>query len=221
MNNGQTAFYEIAGDDQVEKIKKQILRLMVTQQDLGMTDSVLKEILNLLNQGTQINQVIIQSMTVCAIISYTRCFNSSYSFPLSPDIYDSSISDLAHENTNETQISEKQFHFLIMNYRNKHIAHSDDFLKSGIVGGGIIGGEYAVAPLIASRVPFEDKNFYNSMGRLNSKALAQVGNKLQQAQEKLIEFLKSGKATITTNQATLTPLPLKVDALKMWGLNES
>ena len=221
MTNSQTAFYEISGDEQVEKIKKQILRLMVTQQDLGMTDSVLKEILALLSKGTTINQIIIQSMTVCAVISYTRCFNSSYSFPLSPDIYDNSISGPAPVNTNETQITEKQFHFLIMNYRNKHIAHSDDFLKSGAVGGGIIGGEYVVAPLIASRVPFEDSNFYNSMGRLNSKALVQVGNKLKQAQDKILEFLKSGRATITTKEATLTPIPLEVDTLKMWGLSES
>ncbi|MBS1960411.1 MAG: hypothetical protein JST80_13120 [Bdellovibrionales bacterium] len=221
MISDQMAFYEITGDDQVEKIKKQILRLMVTQQDLGMTESVLKETLNLLNQGDQINQVIIQSMTVCAIISYTRCFNSSYSYPLSPDIYDSSISGPATANADETQVSEKQFHFLIMNYRNKHIAHSDDFLKSGIVGGAMIGDEYAVAPLIASRVPSENKNFYNSMGRLNSKALAHVGNKLKQTQDKLLELLKSGKATITAKEATLTPIPLEVDALKMWGLSES
>ncbi len=57
MINSQMAFYEIIGDEQVEKIKKQILRLMVTQQDLEMTDSVLKEIITLMSQGATINQI--------------------------------------------------------------------------------------------------------------------------------------------------------------------
>lgn len=219
----QLSFYEIKGNAHVEKIKKQILRLMVTKGDLEITDRILGEILSLIGQEPKVSETIMQSLTAYAIVSYTRCFNSSYSFPLSPNFYDDSTisQDTNTTRSDEKEISEKMFHFLLMNYRNKHIAHSDDFLKSGVVGGCKVGNDFGVAPLIASRVPIEDIVFYNSMGRLNHKALVYIEEKLKLTQNILLELLKAGTAMITNEEAKLIPIPLEVDALKMWGLKES
>jgi hypothetical protein len=215
-------FFEIDGDRQVEKIKKQILRLFITKQDLEATTHTLAEIIKLLRQPTQVSPVVIQSMTVCAIISYSRCFNSSFSYTLSPNFFDNTtLTNRATESADEKEITERMFHNLVMNYRNKHIAHSDDFLKSGTVGARRLGNDFAIATLIASRVPQEDISFYNSLSRLTSKALGHVEARLKSAQEKLLSRLQSGQAKISNRESKLVPIPLEVDALEMWGLKET
>ncbi len=161
-------------------------------------------------------------MTVCAIVSYSRCFNSSFSYTLSPDFFDNTtLSSRATESAEEKEITERMFHNLVMNYRNKHIAHSDDFLKSGTVGACRFGNAFAIAPLIASRIPQEDVSFYNSLGRLTSKALGNVEARLKSAQEKLLSLLQSGQAKISNRESKLVPIPLEVGALEMWGLTET
>lgn len=218
----QVVFFEIDGDRQVEEIKKQILRLLITKQDLEATTNTLVEIIRLLRQPTPVSAVVIQSMTVCAIVSYSRCFNSSFSYTLSPDFFDNTnLTNGVTESANEKEITERMFHNLVMNYRNKHIAHSDDFLKSGTVGACRLGNDYGIAPFIASRVPHEDISFYNSLGRLTSKALGQVEARLKSAQEKLLSLLQNGQAKISNRESKLVPLPLEVDTLEMWGLTET
>lgn len=221
MNQNEIRFFKISGNDQVEKIKKQILRLMITKSDLETTDQVLHSIVNLIDTNTPDISRAIQSMTVHAIISYTRCFNSAYSFPLNHDIYNDTFEQKTPPRVGEQEVSERMFHSLIMNYRNKHIAHSDDFLKSGEVGGAQTEHGFGIAPFIASRVPHEGRDFYCSLGRLTQKASAKIQERLNEAQQKLLTMLQNGTARITDEPANVTPIPLEVNVLNMWGLTES
>lgn len=215
--NPPTSFYKITGNSSIESIKKQLLRSQCTHADLNEALSVVLLLKTILQNQTE-NSQIIPSLTVHAIVSYSRCFNSSYSFPLDPNIFDDKIEG---DPGRDGAISERRFHYLIMNYRNKHIAHSDDFLKAGDVGGAFINSEFGIAPLLARRVPHEDLNFYNCLERLCRKALLKLEDRIHKTSNKLIECLKSGDAQLTTEELQVVPIPLNINAKEMWGLNES
>lgn len=205
---------KIIGPAQVEQIKLQILRAHITNQDLAYCLRTIEYLIQTLRRPT--DNVVIESLTANAVISYTRCFNSEFSFSLSADIYE----NVLPSGSSSDQVTERQFHNLIMNYRNKHIAHSDDFLKAMIVGGVNLNGEYGVGPITAIRVLHEDENFYTSIGRLAQKAIQVVATRSNGLQQKLIELLQAGTATLTTEDATITPIPLGISPQELWGLSE-
>lgn len=204
---------KIIGSVRVEKIKEQILRASITLQDLSYSVRTINYLCRHLNNA---DDIVIESLTANAVVAYTRCFNSEFSYSLSADIFENSLP----AETSAGQISERQFHYLIMNYRNKHIAHSDNFLKAMTVGGALINGQYAVGPITAVRVLKEEMDFYHSLSRLAAKAQEVVSDRLSNLQNKLTELLQTGEATLSSESASITPIPLGVSPQELWGLSE-
>lgn len=150
-----------------------------------------------------------------AVIGYTRCFNSKFSRPLDHSIFDNTLP--GGQSPSPQDMTERMFHNLIMNYRDKHIAHSDDFLKAGTVGGCRQGDSYGVAPVLAGRVPHEDRAFYEGLHRLVIKAHRVASERLNDLNTRLLQHLQEGTARLTDQPSQVTPIPLEVDPLTMWG----
>lgn len=212
----QNSLCKIKGDQKIEKIKERIWRIHLNVGSLERTLHTLKRIWDEFQKpADQQDGMILEALTFHAVVEYTKCFNSELSDKLDPVIF----SDQLPQNPDPAQLSEREFHNLIMNYRNMHLVHSDRLLKVADTGGiKLVNSDFAVGPLTATRSYREDIHFYGALNALVTKALGETSKRIQVAQQKLIDAIKSGEAIITDEPIQLIPVSDQATPREMWGL---
>ncbi len=212
----QNSLCKIKGDQKIEKIKERIWRIHLNVGSLERTLHTLKRIWDEFQKpADQQDGMILEALTFYAVVEYTKCFNSELSDKLDPVIF----SDQLPQNPDPAQLSEREFHNLIMNYRNMHLVHSDRLLKVADTGGiKLVNSDFAVGPLTATRSYREDTHFYGALNALVTKALGETSKRIQVAQQKLIDAIKSGEAIITDEPIQLIPISDQATPREMWGL---
>lgn len=210
------AFYKIDGDEQIQTIKRKIVALVATTTDLEQALSFVNFIIKNYNDlKMEKNHILLAALTSNAIVAYARCFISGFSHTLDHSLFNDTLT----ENSTSDQISERDFHRLIMNYRKKHIAHTDDFMKAYDVGGSYINENLALLPTYATRITIEEPDFYQTLQKLAMKALEQSKKKKQLKIDKLITLINEGKGKLTTEEMKLTPIASDITPQEMWGLH--
>lgn len=212
----QNSLCKIKGDQKIEKIKERIWRIHLNVGSLERTLHTLKRIWDEFQKpADQQDGMMLEALTFYAVVEYTKCFNSELSDKLDPVIF----SDQLPQNPDPAQLSEREFHNLIMNYRNMHLVHSDRLLKVADTGGiKLVNSDFAVGPLTATRSYREDIHFYGALNALVTKALGETSKRIQVAQQKLIDAIKSGEAIITDEPIQLIPISDQATPREMWGL---
>jgi hypothetical protein len=159
--------------------------------------------------------MLLDAMTCYAVVLYTKCFNSDLSDKLDPQIFSDDLPDSA----TPADLSEREFHSMVMNYRNLHLVHSDKLLKIADTGGVTLpGGQFGVGPVVASRVFREEQGFYGGLNSLVTKALTETKRRMENAQGKLSSAVSSGVARITDDPIQLMPVSDILTPREMWGL---
>lgn len=207
---------KISGTQAVEKLKERIWRIQLNVGSLERTQDGLKRVRDEFQKmENQRDEMLLESLTFYAVVEYTKCFNSELSDKLDPNIFSDNLPD----NAGPAELSEREFHKLIMNYRNMHLVHSDKLLKVADTGGmKFQNNEFGVGPVTATRCYREDLAFYGALNSLAEKALKETVRRLNVAQLRLIEAIKSGEATITDEAITLMPVSDTLTPREMWGL---
>lgn len=203
--------YKIKGDNNVKSLIIRLGKMQLTITNLEQAERVLNTITHNYQQFAK--QQILSSFTIDAIMSYARCFIDGYGFKLSHSIFNNNLRPQAASN----EITERDFHNLIINYRHKHLGHSDILLTVVGVGACKLDNEViAVSPVVCSRVPHEDIEFYKDHLKLVIKAKQHLQPQLLRGLNELKTLIENGDAEITTEVLEFTPIPN--DAKKMWGL---
>lgn len=159
----------------------------------------------------------LEALTAYIIIIYGRCFNSKFNLPPPQR----GLRDELPEGAKEDTLTEAEFHQLLLNYRNGHIAHADDFLKKYEVGGCITGdGQIGIVPLIAARVPIEDRNFYIGVHKVVSKWLTNSQERQKKFFNEIVAYIESGTIIVTDEPLKITPIPSNESPRTMWNLPE-
>jgi hypothetical protein len=215
MNNEQF-LCKIIGDDQIDKLKKRLWRI---QLNVGSLENALHTLQRIYNEfqkpQDQPDGMLLEAFTCYSVVLYTKCFNSDLSDKLDSSIFDDTLSESAAPD----QLSEREFHNMVMNYRNMHLVHCDALLKVADTGGFKFSDEnFAVAPIVASRIFQENASFYQGLNSLAVKALNTTKNRLEAAQNKLIEAIKSGQGTISNEHIQMIPISDKITPRELWGL---
>ncbi len=217
MNVQDGSFKKISGSKRVDGLKLNLIKKNVTKHDLEIVIKTTAYIINNLN--SKIESLIIESMTCLSIVAYARCFGSSgLGYAISKSIYDHDLEKIEHDQIiGQANVTEREFHDSIMNYRNKHIAHSDDFLKSFDVGGCYDGdNNIGLGPVCAFRTLTENREFYRNLQKLANKALNHIQIKMNIDTQEIIKSIQNKECVITNDNIQL--MPVKSDALKMWGI---
>ncbi|MCM2282918.1 MAG: hypothetical protein NDI61_13845 [Bdellovibrionaceae bacterium] len=207
---------KISGNQKVEKLKERIWRIHLNVGSLERTLRTLKRVWDEFQKTeNRRDEMLLESLTFYAVVEYTKCFNSELSDKLDPSIF----SDHLPSTAGSTDLSEREFHSLVMNYRNMHLVHSDKLLKVADTGGmKLPNSEFAVGPVTATRSYREDLAFYGAMNSLAKKALEETSRRLSTAQQRLMEAIKAGEAIITDETIKLMPVSDTLTPREMWGL---
>lgn len=215
MSDGQ-ALCKIKGDIKIEKMKERIWRIHLTVGCLERTLQTLKRVWDEFQKPEQQRDVmLLEALTFYAVVEYTKCFNSELSDKLDPSIFSDHLSDPAGPD----EISEREFHGLVMNYRNMHLVHSDKLLKVADTGGiKLPNNDFSVGPVTATRSYREDLAFYGSLNALVTKALEEAIRRISATQQRLMESIKVGEAVITEDEIKLVPISSNSTPREMWGL---
>jgi hypothetical protein len=203
--------YKIEGNKKVKSIIRRIEQLQLSIINLEQVQKVLSTVINNYQPFTE--QQILPSFTIDAIITYAKCFVDGNGFKISHTLFNNGLRPEAASN----EISERDFHNLIMNYRHKHLAHSDTLLTViGVGGCKFDDGRIAVGPVVGLRVPIEDIIFYKNFTLLVIKAKQHLLPQLQHGLNELTALIQQGEAKITNE--ILEFKPISDDAKKTWGL---
>lgn len=215
MNNGQP-LCKIAGDMKIEKMKERIWRVHLNVGSLERVLQVLKRVWDEFQKPeTQQDAMLLEALTFYAVVEYTKCFNSELSDKLDPNIF----SDYLPDSASPADLSEREFHGLVMNYRNMHLVHSDKLLKIADTGGiKFPNGDFGTGPVTATRSYREDFAFYNALNSLTTKALDEANRRASVVQQRLNEAIKAGDATIIDEEIQLVPISSTQTPREMWGL---
>jgi hypothetical protein len=207
---------KISGNHKVDKIKERIWRIHLNVGSLGRTLNVLKRVWDeFQKEENQRDEMLLESLTFYAVVEYTKCFNSELSDKLDPSIF----SDDLPEGAGPADLSEREFHGLVMNYRNMHLVHSDKLLKVAETGGvKLPNNDFGVGPVTATRSYREDLAFYGALNSLATKALEETVRRIGSTQQKLMEMIKAGEATITDETIKLMPVSDALTPREMWEL---
>ena len=195
---------KINGHQAVEKIKERMWRIQLNVDSLQRVQNVLRRVWDEhQKQENQRDEMLLESLTFYAVVEYTKCFNSKLSEKLDPNC----LSDQLPENAQSVDLSEREFHSLIMNYRDMHLVHSDNLLKIADTGAFEISqNEYGSMSVIATRCYREDLAFYGALNALTSKAMEAATKRLESCRQKLNELILTGKATVTHEPIQLMPV---------------
>lgn len=162
-----------------------------------------------------VNPYSLEPLTIQLIVIYARCFNSK--FNMSPPL--TGVSDVLPQDSDENTITEKEMHTILLSYRDKHVAHSDDFLKAYDVGGlRLNDGTIGIVPLVATRICAEDKHFYQSVGILSKKLLENCKSRQARTLKRIVELVQTGECKITDEGMMITPLPENKSSRELWQL---
>lgn len=207
---------KISGSETVEHIKKRMWRIQLNLATLEKVQKTIARInLELSKPEGQRDYEIIEAFTCYAVIEYTKCFNSD----ISDKLNDSIFSDFLPPEASPNDLSEREFHNLIMNYRNQHLAHSGKLLKVADAGGiKLPNGNFVVSAVVATRSYQEESAFYNGLNALTSKAHLESNRRLSDASKKLIEKINEGEASITNEPIQLVPISDQITPREMWDL---
>jgi hypothetical protein len=215
MSNG-SPLCKIKGDAKIEKIKERIWRIHLNVGSLERTLKTLTRVWDEFQKPEcQRDKMLLESLTFYAVVEYTKCFNSELSDKLDPNIFSDSLPDDA----NPSDLSEREFHRLVMNYRNMHLVHCDQLLKIADTGGmKLPNNNFGVGPVTAIRNYREDLAFYAALSALTKKSLEETFHRLNIAQQRLVDAIKSGDAIITDEAIKLIPISNTITLREMWGL---
>jgi hypothetical protein len=193
MNQDQS-LCKISGSQKVEKIKERIWRIHLNVGSLERTLKSLKRVWDEFQKPeNQRDEMLLESLTFYAVVEYTKCFNSELSDKLDPSIF----SDHLPNSAGPAELSEREFHSLVMNYRNMHLVHSDQLLKVADTGGmKLPNNDFGVGPVTAIRSYREDLAFYSAMNSLATKALEETYRRLSISQQKRIYLVLRFQNTI-------------------------
>jgi hypothetical protein len=210
---------------EIEKMKKQVCKYSSGSLLLNNAlkciifikqyRNVIDERIDKKNEGIAFNII---NATIAAITYYCSCFNENEDLII---LDESIFSD--KENNHDiysNQLSEREYHKLIMNYRNRIIAHNVNFAGGLMDVGVFFDGSYKVIPLNTKRVPLESINFYNAFENLVNKSLISLESKQEKVCNKLEKYISENKIIITNEEIQLMPIP-RDDILpnkKFWGL---
>ncbi len=217
MNEGQP-FCKITGDQKIEKIKEKIWRIQLSVSSLEQTLRTLQRVWDEFQKPeADRDLMLLEALTFYAVVEYTKCFNSDLSEKLDPNIFNDQLPERSEPST----LSQREFHGLIMNYRNMHLVHSDRLLKVAETGGVILSnGEFGVGPVVVFRSYREDLAFYSSLNSLAATALQEAVRRRESAQQRLIDWISAGDAKITDEEIHLMPISDQISPREMWGLLE-
>lgn len=206
----------ISGDQKIEKLKEKIWRIQLSVGSLQQTLEILKRIWDEFQKpDDQRDVMFLESLTFYAVVEYTKCFNSELAEKLDPTIFNDNLP----ENPTPADLSAREFHGLIMNYRNMHLVHSDRLLKVAETGGmKLPDGDFGVGPVTATRSYREDLSFYGGLNSLATTALQEALRRREVAQQRLITAIKAGDAIITDQAVQLVPISGQMTPREMWGL---
>lgn len=198
-------------------LRDRYLKGQVTINDLEKLMELSTRAIGMCDDHSPANKHNLEAVTAYIIVIYGRCFNSKFNLP--PPLR--GIQDNLPEGAKEEELSASEFHQLLINYRNGHIAHADDFLKKYEVGGCLTHeGQIGVVPLIASRVPLEEKSFYTSIQKISSKLLINSQKRQTKFFNEIVEHIKSGNVTITKEPLAIIPIPSDQTTRNIWNLPE-
>lgn len=215
MSGGQ-ALCRIKGDAKIEKMKERIWRIHLNVGSLDRTLQTLKRVVDELQKAEYLRDgMLLEALTFYAVVEYTKCFNSELSDKLDPSIFSDHLPDSA----GPADLSEREFHSLVMNYRNMHLVHSDKLLKVADTGGiKLSNNDFGVGPVTATRSYHEGLAFYGALNALATKALEETNRRIAATKQRLMESIKSGEAIITDEEIKLVPISASSTPREMWGL---
>lgn len=207
---------KIKGDSKIEKMKERIWRIHLNIGSLGRALETLKRVWNEFQKAEdQRDIMLLESLTFYAVVEYTKCFNSELSDKLDPNIF----SDYLPDSAGPADLSEREFHGLVMNYRNMHLVHSDKLLKVADTGGiRFPNSDFGIGPIIATRSYREELEFYGALNSLVKKALEEATRRQNVAQQRLMDSIKVGEAVITDEEIQIVPISSNLTPRELWGL---
>ncbi len=215
MNNNEEMFFsnpfcKIQGDERVNKAIINAKKFQFTFLNLNEVETILNAIIKNLEHYK--SEQVLSSLTKDAIITYAKCFIDGYGYRLSHSLFDDKLRPDAFAN----EITERDFHNLVMNYRHKHIAHSDTLLTEIDIGAcWLENGILAVCPVIVSRISTEDIDFYSNFRKLVMTAKQKLDSQMQYISNELTTLIQNGNGQVTNEVLKLKPVR---DVKSMWGL---
>ncbi len=215
MEQGQ-AFCIIAGDEKVLKLIERIWRIQLNIESLKRVFVALKRVWDeFQKQEDQRDSLFLEALTFYSVVEYTKCFNSDFSDKLDSNVF----SDALPDNASPSDLSEREFHNLVMNYRNMHLAHAGRLLKVSETGGiKLANGDFGIGAIVATRSYREEFYFYSGLNALAVKALSEAQRRALAAQQKLMDLIRNGEAKITDEILNIIPIPESLTPREMWGL---
>ena len=159
--------------------------------------------------------MLLEALTFYAVVEYTKCFNSDLGDKLDLGICEDNLPI----NPGPADLSAREFHTLIMKYRNEHLVHSDRLLKVADTGGMKFStGDYAVGSVVATRSYREGVSFYGSLNSLTTTALQEAIKRREAGQQRLMAALKTGEAIVSDETIQLMPISDELTPREMSGL---
>lgn len=186
-------------------------------QDLNKTKGNIIKILSLFpptSEEVNPHNDFIELLTIEAVMLYSRCFKSSFAGRMDGQIFNHIL-----QGGVENEVTEREFHKMIISIRDKAIAHTDDFLLVSEVGVVTNNDEKSFSFLSAKRRTIEDQNFYQQFSMLTDKATTHLKNEIEDLSVILREFLNLNQIEETDIDLQLIPIPDNVSARRMWGLD--
>jgi len=216
----QIRYFYAKYDKYNTEIEKMKLQLCKNSSGIGALEYAMqcvnfakKKLYDLDNDETKFS---ISNSTATSIIYYASCFNTNNDLI----ILDKSVfSDEAKNNDpNSDQLSEREYHQLIMNYRNRILAHNLNF-AGGLMDVGVVQFKeaYEVITLCTSRAPIESLNFYNAFENLINKSISALQNKNEKITKRIQMHIMDGNIVISDEEIALIPIP-DIPTKKFWGL---
>lgn len=136
----------------------------------------------------QPDRQVIEALARHTIVEYTKNFNSDNSVTFDAKIFPDNLP----QDVYVYQISLREFHYFIMKYRSKHIAHSDIYVDTGWARDA--SGEIEIVPFIGWDDFYDNPLFYRQLQALCIRGLDESIQRIHGVSKELMKLKETGQA---------------------------
>lgn len=208
-------FYKVQGDQRLQDLEQNMVKIQVTISQMNTSIKYANKVISILKSDNSDLEVA-EAYSIACMTHYMKAFNSNGCYGLDKNIL---FEDTVNGDPTQS-LSMREFHNLIREYRNKHFAHSDSLHTASTVGVAEIDSNLGVCPFIAERKVLEGIQFYQQIVKLCEVVNEYLQDKFQPLADELIQKITDGTYSVSTNKATITPIPSNQTLREFWGLPE-